>query len=61
MSDLKRSHTKQLLKKLDYYRAAGDAQITAIIRKILATREHIPNKEEAKKIRQEKAKAKKHR
>lgn len=70
-------HTKQLLKLLETTRAQHNrltdryielGQTLSLIedkiheiKLILGTREHIPNKQEAKAIRQEKAKAKKNR
>jgi hypothetical protein len=74
---LEKLHTKQLLKLLNTLRARHDKIVTRYIdvgqemrmsedrlhevRKILGTREHIPNKQELKVIRQAKAKAKKNR
>jgi hypothetical protein len=67
---LKPLHTKQLLAMRDMAYATGycfyvnegkEYKITLEeIVKVLGTREHVPNKDEAKKIRQEKAKDKKH-
>lgn len=76
--DLKKLHTKTLLRKLQEVRVTmqqkyydefvpeefRDSQWNAFIKykkalkDILSTREHIPNKIEAKKIRQEKARRK---
>ncbi|MNB87326.1 hypothetical protein D3C75_343110 [compost metagenome] len=64
--DYSKLHTKQLLAKLHNYRA-GYADVEEqidfpkeidAIKKVLATREHVPNKTEAKRIRQEKARRK---
>lgn len=66
-------NTRQLLSMLsgvrltlvDYYMELGSADDKLFsaykdrIKKVLATREHVPNKLEAKKIRQERAKHKK--
>lgn len=49
----------------DYYSPNGDEYLESLddyhkrLKSVLATREHVPNKLEAKKIRQERAKAKK--
>jgi hypothetical protein len=75
--NLESLHTKQLLKLLTNFRASHDRLLTRYIelgqdlrmsedrlhevRKVLATREHIPNKQEAKAIRQQKAKEQKNR
>lgn len=56
---LKESHTRQLLGMLKSARAAGGGYGAFTIEELkneLKTREHIPNKIEAKKIRQLKAK-----
>lgn len=76
-TNLETLHTKQLLKLLNSTRARHDKLFTRYIelgqemrlvevhlheiRIVLGTREHIPNKQESKVIRQEKAKAKKNR
>lgn len=77
IENLETLHTKQLLKLLNSVRANHDRLITRYIelgqemrlcedrlheiRSVLRTREHIPNKQEAKVIRQEKMKSKKNR
>lgn len=76
VDDLKKLHTKQLLKMLNLTRQFGGRYfpnyeiiksfnnfcITSEEIKVeLATREHVPTGAEAKKIRQQKAKAKKNR
>lgn len=69
--------TRHLLKLLNIHRADHDKDLKDyiklgekirrqedmlhILKTVLGTREHIPNKKEAKAIRQAKAKAKKHR
>ncbi len=67
---LKKFHTRQLLDIIDHCRACGgiyqpyDMGVYYEFEEIkseLDTREHIPNKQEAKRIRQEKAKAKRNR
>ena len=67
---LEKQTTMQLLMLLQYTRKFGgwvspwgnrDGFTAEEIKEILATREHIPNKKEAKKTRQEKAKIKKYR
>jgi len=50
---LKKMHTKELLQMLHSSYSNSNREI---IKKELSKREHIPNKKEAKKIRQEKAK-----
>jgi len=59
-------HTKQLLQLRDRIQASGDTlyhveeaglDVTKEeVKHVLATREHVPNKQEARLIRQEKAK-----
>jgi hypothetical protein len=77
IESLETLHTKQLLRLLNSVRANHDRLMTRYIelgqtmrlcedqlheiRKVLGTREHIPNKQEAKAIRQEKMKLKKNR
>lgn len=69
ISDLEKLYTKQLINKLREVNLCGseydseskkenlDRYIKSI-KQVLSTREHIPNKIESKKIRQEKAKKK---
>lgn len=70
---LEKYHTRQLLGILgrvrlalvDYYMECGSddeklySDYKARVKKVLATREHVLNKKESKKIRQERAKRKK--
>jgi hypothetical protein len=72
MAYLNGLHTRQIMKLRDEAHHFGHGQ-TSIddggwcvvthdqIKEVLATREHIPNKIEAKRIRQQKAHAKRHR
>lgn len=63
--ELKKTPTRQLLQLLNTARACGGSFIDCYeitvkqIKDELSTREHIPNKQEAKLIRQHKAKFKK--
>lgn len=70
MGSLKDKHTRELLALLQNTRASqGDEMLelhyvgytSAEIKTELATREHIPNKQEAKALRQTKAKEKRSR
>jgi len=66
--NMKNLHTKKLLTELDLVRAGHEPvkntnandriKLMNIIKEELSIREHIPNKKEAKEIRQEKAKQK---
>lgn len=65
-ADLSQYHTKQLLNILHNARIQGqfDPETFSLIEELkteLATRPHILNRAEAKKLRQEKARAKKNR
>lgn len=72
MQPLKEMHTRELLKLLDMTRkfngraslsdsSCGPFYYYDDIKTELNTREHIPNKAEAKKLRQQKALKKRHR
>jgi len=70
MTNLTKVHTKKLLKYLEQARACGgsytpnDWQTVYTVeelKKELATREHVPNKDECRKLRQQCAKEKRHR
>jgi hypothetical protein len=70
MKALKDRHTRELLRMLNDARPSGFYWVdypsgpkysVEDIKAELATREHIPNKAEAKKIRQQKAKEKRNR
>jgi hypothetical protein len=66
--NLKKVETRKLMQYLSIARIHGYFEVGNFpdvsideLKAELATREHIPNKQEARKIRQEKAFAKKHR
>jgi hypothetical protein len=67
--EIKQRHAKQLLKELRRMRARLDMyheddaalQYVAQLKAELATREHVPNKQEARRNRQDKAKRRRHR
>jgi len=70
LEDLEKMHTRELLGILQALRSNYNYNwwderdellddFKNLVKSVLATREHIPNKLEAKKIRQEKAKRKK--
>lgn len=59
--DWSKIHTKALLDLRISEAARNDPAFHAKIKEVLATREHIPTKAEAKAKRQQIAKAKKHR
>lgn len=54
-------HTKQLLTVLNWHRLTTAPSFVDLLRDILSTREHVPNKVEAKMIRKAKMKAKRNR
>lgn len=64
-ADLEKLHTKQLMNMKNdfrtYYDYLYDSPLIEALNGVLSTREHIPNKMEAKKIRQDKAKQKQNR